>query len=1156
MNLKNLPSPFLCLLVLGLSNGLSGCHPSDPPLFTAVEPDRSGIHFVNTLDETPEKNVMVYEYYYNGGGVAAADFNQDGWCDLYFTGNAVENKLYLNQGGRASTRLQFSDVTERAGVKGRAAWKTGVTVADVNGDGWLDIYVSYSGPVMKEQLYNELYINNGCEKGGVPTFTEKGKEYGLDAPLTFSTQASFFDYDRDGDLDMFLSNHGHRYYSPFFNTQKVRSKRHPQFGNRLYRNDTPLSPPLTRGDGWGVFTEVSEQAGIHGGGLNFGLSACAGDLNGDGWPDLYVTNDFDEQDYLYLNNRDGTFREVIKQATGHTSKFAMGSDLADFNNDLLPDLLVADMLPESLQRQKLLKGADEYDRYALMVDSGFHHQHMRNTLQLHRGNNDEGTPLFSEIGQLAGVYNTDWSWSAWMADLDNDGFKDIFITNGFLRDFTNLDFLKYTFQDASDEAYRKNTILPVYELIKKMPSTKLANFAFRNGQQLTFTNATADWGLDVPLMSFGSVYVDLDNDGDLELVTNNTNDPASVWENHANEIRPHHYVKVQLKGKGLNTFAIGAKVYVEGDSLQQVQELVPSRGFQSSMDYVLNFGLGAKAAPLRVRVVWPDGTESVRNGLLPDTLHVFDQSEAEPKPLLAHEKGSPALFTDYTLSSKLQYQHRNSPFVDFKRELLLPYQLSQSGPFLAAGDVNGDGLDDLFAGAAAGYPARLFIQQADQSFREQATPAFIADQACHDMGSVLFDADGDLDLDLYVVSGGTELPTGAPTLMDRLYLNDGRGQFTRAPRGAIPDEFSNGTCVRAGDFDRDGDLDLYVGSGVEPGSFPFAGFGGILRNDSDPVTHTPRFSLATREVGPDLKSPGMVTDAVWTDWDGDQWPDLVIAGEWMPVRFFKNEQGKLREVQPAGLEHTGGLWSTILADDLDGDGDVDLVVGNAGLNLPWKPTATEPLVMYAADFDENGKVDPIICVSQNGKEYPIASRDELLEQIPALRKKFVYYKDYSQASLTELFDAATLRKARRWEVQTLATSYFLNRGNGTFEVRALPTEAQFSRVNGLLTADYDGDGHPDLLIAGNYYPYRVQYGHSDASLGLMLKGNGKGAFQPVDRKQSGLYIPGDVRSMVALKANDCWRIVIGKNNAGLQVIGWPEQPGSAAPLTANARFKR
>ncbi|MBA4166765.1 MAG: VCBS repeat-containing protein [Chitinophagaceae bacterium] len=1095
--------------------GISGCK-KKPFLFTAVDSSHSHICFENTIEETPQKNVIEYEYYYNGGGVAAADFNNDGLCDLYFTGNASENKLYLNRG-----HLTFQDVTDSAGMKGRPEWKTGVTVADVNGDGWLDVYVSYSGPVKKEQLYDELYINKGCPKGGIPVFVERAKEYGLDAPFTFSTQSAFFDFDRDGDLDMFQCNHGYKYISPFYNTNKVRNQRHPQFGNRLYRNDG------------GHFTEISDSAGIHGGGLNFGLSVCISDLNNDGWPDIYVTNDFEEQDFLYLNTGKNSFRDVTKKSTGHLSRFSMGSDIADFNNDLLQDILVVDMLPETLERQKLLKGPDEYDKYTLMADSGFQYQNMRNTLQLNQGNTKDGVPLFSEIGQLAGIYNTDWSWSPLFADLDNDGYKDIFITNGFLRDFTNLDFLKYTYQEAAEKAHQNNKTLPVYDLIKKMPSTQLAHFAFRNNRDFTFTNATQAWGLDRKMISSGAVYADLDNDGDLELITNNTNEKATIWENHTSELLKNNFIKVRLTGKGKNIFAIGAKVFVNTATSQQVQELSPTRGFQSSVDFVLNFGLGKESKGVSVKVIWPDGTVSVRKNVSVDTLIEMNQSvghvEVDPG-----QPEKPLLFEDCTVQSGISFRHQENDVVDFKKEPLLPYQISKSGPFLSKGDVNGDNLEDFYLGGSAGYAGELFIQQPDHTFVIAQSQPFDADKACEDMGSVFFDADGDHDLDLYVVSGGNQFETGAGELTDRLYINDGRGHFTKAGPGVIPKEYSSGSCVTTADYDRDGDLDLFVGGKILPGNFPLPGYGGILRNDTDRKTGKLKFTVATADVNPDLKSPGMITDALWADLNNDSWPDLIMTGEWMSVKIFINHQGKLEELHDSTLSNTSGLWSKILAGDFDHDGDTDLVIGNAGLNGQWKPTPSEPMTLYAMDFDDNGSIDPVICTRLRGKDFPIASLDEIADKIPSVRKKFIHYKDYSTTSIDNIFSASQIKKAGKWKLQNLQTCYFENEGNGRFTVHPLPLEAQFSKVNGILSEDYDHDGNKDILVTGNFFDYRVQNGRADASFGLLLTGDGKGNFKPVEGLRSGLYARGNIRDMIGLDTGKL--IVIAKNNDSLQVI--------------------
>ena len=1086
-------------------------------LFSQLESNKSGINFNNIINESPEKNVMVYEYYYNGGGVAAADFNNDGLCDLYFTGNAVENTLYLNKGN-----LTFEDVTVQSGVKGRDGWKTGVTVADVNGDGLLDIYVSYSGPVLKENLYDELFINTGLDNNGVPKFIEKAKDYGLDSPFTFTTQATFFDYDNDGDLDMFQINHGSKFYFPYFNTEKLRSQRHPQFSNRLYRNDN------------NKFTEVSEAAMVQGGGLNFGLSACASDINSDGWMDLYVTNDFEEQDYLYLNNKNGTFKDVSKFSTGHTSKFSMGSDIADFNNDLLQDILVVDMLPETLERQKLLKGPDEYEKYNLMITSGFHHQNMRNTLQLNQGNNNDGIPLFSEIGQLAGIYNTDWSWSALMADLDNNGDKDIFITNGFLRDFTNLDFLKYTYQDASEMAYKKNTIMPVFELIKKMPTTKLSNFVYSNNGDLTFENKTKEWGLDFPLMSSGAVYVDLDNDGDLELVTNNTNDKASIWENHSNELIKNNFIKIKLKGTRKNTFGIGSKIFVSQKERKQMQELIPSRGFQSSMDYVLNFGLGKTGGPIDVSIIWPDGTVSeIKNAKINSLLEI-NQAGSIKKDILP--AGSNAkTFIDYTAQSGFLYTHEENRYIDFKSELLLLYQLSMNGPCLAKGDVNNDGLEDVFVGGSAGYVSKIFLQTNKVTFQELKQSSFEADKECEDTGALFFDADNDNDLDLYVVSGGNEFPTGSLMLADRLYINDGKGNF-RKDTNAIPKEFSSGSCVKAADYDRDGDLDLYVGGKINGGKFPSPGYGGILRNETDKKIGKIKFVLATKEVNPVLKDIGMITDANWSDLNGDQWPDLIITGDWMQLKIFINKNGKLNELQNSGLENSSGLWSSILAKDFDNDGDIDFIAGNVGTNLQWKPTIQQPMTLYSLDLDENGKVDPIVCIRLDGKDYPLATRDELLEQIPILKKKFVFYKDYSKADINKIFTEEQLKKAKIFKLENLHTSYIENLGNGKFKIKSLPNEAQFSKVNAILSDDYDNDGKLDVLIAGNFFPYQVQYGKADASYGLLLKGDGKGNFYPVRNDKIGLYANGDVRGMVSLKSKNEELIIIAKNKDNIQVL--------------------
>ena len=1101
---------------------LMGCGhgPSGQPVFTPVGSARTGIAFENTLHESAALNVMNYEYLYNGGGVAAGDFNNDGLCDLYFTGNAVENKLYLNRGG-----LKFEDVTRQAKVTGRQKWKTGVTAADVNGDGWLDLYVCYSGPVPRKGLRNELYLNQGCPKGGVPTFTEVAAAYGLDAPYTFSTHASFFDYDRDGDLDMFLLNHATRFFSPFINTRKLRATRHPQFGNRLYRNDGE------------AFTEVSDAAGIRGNGLNFGLSVSVSDLNDDGWPDIYVTNDYEEQDFLYRNKGDGTFTECAGQSFGHISRFGMGSDIADINNDARPDIVVMDMLPEDNHRQKMLKGPDLYSKYQLMADSGYHRQQMRNTLQLNQGTRPGNVPVFSEIGQLAGISATDWSWASLLADYDNDGYKDLFVTNGYLRDFTNLDFLKYTVEEAREKARKTGTQLEVYELIGKMPSTKISNYLFRNEGGLRFSNQTAAWGLYHPGTSFGAAYADLDNDGDLDLVVNNTNERAGIWENHARERLGNNYLTVRLKGKGRNPFGVGAKVTVELGPHRQVQEVMPSRGYQSSVPPVLHFGLGKAQHVRRVTVAWPDGRLTVREDAAANG--VLEVRQDEPARVLTRgaAEGAETLFRDVPAAAGVAFRHRENPYVDFHHEPLIPYQTSRLGPSLAAGDVNADGLGDFFVGGAAGQPGSLYLMQPDGRFAEAPGQPWRQDAACEDQGAAFLDADGDGDPDLYVVSGGSEFPPGSPLLQDRLYLNGGGGRFSKAPPDALPAEYASGSCVAAADYDRDGDPDLFVGGRSVPGAYPLPSPGGILRNDSDTRTGKIKFTVATPVVNPALRDAGIVTRALWTDFNGDEWPDLLLVGEWMPVLLFENRHGKLVRVTDPSLEATGGWWTAVHGDDFDGDGDTDYVLGNLGTNAPWRASPGEPLALCYGDFDENGRVDPLICHYVQGKSYPVASRDELLEQIPALRKKYVKYIHYADQQLADIFSPAQLQKAVRREVHTLQSSYLENLGNGQFRLRPLPPEAQYSVVQGMASGDYDRDGHRDLLLAGNFHPFRVQQGPFDAGHGLLLRGNGKGGFVPVPWTESGFYAAGDVRDLVSLPGPGGVKIlVLAKNDENVQVV--------------------
>ena len=1096
--------------------------------FEKVAPEQSGIRFFNSITETKDQNVLTYEYYYNGNGVATGDLDQDGLPDLFFTGNQTPSTLYLNKGN-----LVFEDVTAKAGVAGKKAWRTGANIADVNSDGLLDIYVCYSGFGSDADRANQLFINKGNSKEGIPVFEERAAEFGLDAPGTYTSQSVFFDYDQDGDLDMFLLNHAKGFYSPFYNTTRLRHLRHPQFGNRLYRNDE------------GHFKDVSDSAGIFGSGINFGLGISISDLNQDGWPDIMVSNDFNEQDFVYLNNRNGTFREVCKQSFAHMSRSTMGIDIADYNNDLLPDVMATDMLPEDNYRQKILKGGDEYDQQTLMVDSGYGYQYSRNMLQLNRGFTADSLPVFSEIGQLAGVSNTDWSWAALFADFDNDGWKDLFISNGFLRDYTNLDFVKYSvaaaYTDAAKkgldvstrENYEKN--IPLFDLLKQMPTSKISNYIFRNKHDLTFSDESTNWGIAENSVSSGAAYVDLDNDGDLDLVVCNNNEPVGLYRNHARELQKNNYIKISLQGDDKNRFGIGAKVVVYTDSSTQVQEMYPVRGYQSSVDYQLNFGIGKQQHINKIEVTWnANVVTTVQNPAINSTVKI---SKAAAIPVQKNRVANPVLFTDISQSSGIDFVQKENQYVDFKREYLIPFELSKQGPKMCKADVNGDGLEDVYIGGPSGQAGALYVQTNEGKFKRLNNQPWEKDAVCEDVGSLFFDADNDGDADLLVVSGGNEWMVPGVALQDRLYLNDGKGNFTNST-ASLPEEVYSGSCVTAADFDKDGDLDLFIGDRTVPGSYPMTGGNILLRNDWDAVKKQVHFTNITPAAGgKDLFNAGMVSDAVFTDIDKDGWPDLVLAGDWMPVKIFRNEKGKRFTdiTESSGLAKTNGWWSKILPADIDNDGDIDFVMGNMGRNTQYKCNAAEPLVTYAADFNNDGSIDPVMTRFYQGKAFPVHSRDELVEQMPGLNKKFIKYADYGNATLENVLTKEQIDAAQKLYVYQTASVVLINEG-GHFTVKELPMQAQFSCVNGIGYKDYDGDGMKDLLLSGNFFPFRVQQGNNDASIGLLLKGNGKGDFEPVSQKVSGLYIPGDARDMITLKTKGREVMVISKNSGAVQVL--------------------
>jgi enediyne biosynthesis protein E4 len=1096
------------LLKICIPLSLLTCQKRIDSLFTLMGTEETGIDFINRIEEDRTLNILSYEYLYNGGGIAAGDFNNDGLTDLFFTGNQVPNKLFINKGG-----WKFVEIAEQANVSGKEGWKTGVAVADVNGDNLLDVYVCYSGPGTDQSRSNQLFINKG---GDLPTFTDQALEYGLNAQGTYSTQASFFDYDLDGDLDMFLLNHAKITYSPFYNTRKLRNKRHRQYGNQLFRNDK------------GIFKDVSEHAGIHGSAINFGLGVSVSDLNLDGWPDIYVTNDYEEQDFFYLNNHDGTFKECLKETFRHISRFGMGSDVADYNNDALPDVFVADMLPEDSYRQKLLKGPDEYDKYSLLRDSGYHHQNMRNMLQLNLGNSKENIPQFSEIGRLAGVSGTDWSWCPLFVDLDNDGWKDLFVTNGYLRDYTNQDFLKYTFEDYKKTVAAGGQMsFDTMSLIKKIPTTEIANYCFRNTGNLQFKNISDEWGFREKALSNGAIYADLDNDGDQDIIVNNINEQAHVYQNNSSAELKNHFIKIQLIGEGLNASAIGAKVFIRtGDGLQ-LQENFPSRGFQSSMANQLIFGIGSRKIVDEIIVQWPNRTFSKHINVSPDHTVILRQGENSFDSVLVSKPID--LIFHPVINAGIDFKHQENRFVDYKLQYLLPYQLSRNGPCLVREDINGDGYDDFFAGGASGQSGQLFVSQKNSTFLKLAPAPWQVDSLSEDTDGAFLDVDSDGDPDLYVVSGGTEFsPEFGNLLQDRLYINNGNGHFTKS-QGALPREKSNGSCVAFTDFDKDGDLDLFIGGKSLPGYFPLPAYSYLLRNDSK------KGNVKFTDVTPDyLHKPGMINAAVWVDLNNDNWDDLVIAGDFTPILIYENNQGRLTEKEP--VPNSSGMWSRIVADDIDGDGDKDLIAGNLGLNVQFKVSPAEPLTIHYADFNEDGEIDPILSYYIQGKPSVYPSRDEILEQLPHLKRKFVKYADYARANLGDILSADQIKTAKILKVETLHSMLVMNDGAEKFRMVPLPVEAQFSKVNGIVTDDFNHDGLKDILLAGNFFPFRVQLGRSDAGSGLLLSRNSEGEFSCLQFKQTGFYSTGDVRSMIKLKIQNGEYIITGINDDSLKLF--------------------
>jgi hypothetical protein len=1069
---SHLPPRFLTLFIaiIGLITHARAQYTA--PLFELTDPLATGVVFHNTLNEDEERNVLQYQYFYNGGGIAAGDLNNDGLCDLYFCGNDVPDRLYINKGG-----WRFEDISAKAGIYGKTGWSTGAVMADVNADGYLDIYVCRSGKYDTDARRNQLFINNKNN-----TFTERAAEFGLDDPAQ-STMAAFFDYDVDGDLDMFLLNHSVTQYSNF-NVQELRNQRDPMAGNKLYRNDA------------GKFIDVSAQAGIIGNPINFGLGVAITDFNNDGYPDIFCTNDYQEQDFFYLNNANGTFTQILQYATGHTSLFSMGTDFGDINNDGLSDLFVADMLPATNHRQKMLKGPLKFDAYQLGIEYGFHHQLMRNTLQLNNGN---GT--FSEIGMMAGVAATDWSWASLFADFDNDGWQDLFVTNGYRRDFTNMDFLKFTYNDELNKAAAQGKEVDMLDLVNKMPSVKIPNYIYKNNQDLTFSDKSTSWGVDQPSFSNGAVYADLDNDGDLDLAVNNLNDTAFLYRNTASK----GFLTVEFKGTARNPFGIGCKVTVQGDDLFMVRELYPSRGYQSAMESKLYFGLGA-AYLVDVQVEWPGGKKQLFKNVKANSRLIIKEKEAG----IDHNGITPIIqkpLLSMLEPTALPAQYVNNSYIDFKREPLLTFSFSDPGPRMAIGDVNGDGRDDVFYTAAKGKQSLLYMQQTGETLTPAAVQPFMEPNP-HDMSdAVWIDVDSDQDLDLIAVYGGNETELNAVNYKPVMLLNDGKGVFTQSAVG-LPDLHLSASCIRPSDFDQDGDVDLFIGAAILPGKYPLSTSSYLLRNEGGV------FIDVTDFLCPVLRNAGMVTDAQWALLDGDALPDLLVTGLWMPVRvFLQTEEGMEEQIHADGMQSASGWFSCLVPGDVDGDGDTDFLAGNTGLNTPFRATENKPLNLFAMDFDHNGTVDPIIAAYQGDTCYPLVGRDDLLDQINPLKKRFVRYEQYADVSVQEIFPKLDWNAVFKLEANNLATCLLINEGDGVFSVDSLPFEAQMFPVRSATFGDVNRDGRTDLIMAGNRLGVRPDVGRMDAGQGLVILQDENGEWQTAPYLVSGLYAPGEITDM-------------------------------------------
>lgn len=1066
--------------------------PPKDPLFVQLDSAQTGIGFINTVEDGPEYNILTYRNFYNGGGVAIGDINNDGLPDLVLTANLGETKLYLNKGN-----FQFNDITNTSGILSKRGWRTGVTLADVNADGWLDIYICNSGDIKGDNKENELYINQRNN-----TFLEQAKQFGLNDP-GYTTHVSFFDYDLDGDLDCYILNNSFVDVRKF-DLEEVRKVRDTLGGHKLMRNDN------------NHFTDISEMAGIAGTKIAYGLGVSVGDVNNDGYPDIYVSNDFYEKDYLYINQKNGTYKDELPERIAHISSSSMGADIADLNNDGFMDIVTTDMLPEDESRVKTMTRFEQYHIENFKYRYSFHYQYPQNSLQL---NNGDGT--FTETAFLSGIAATDWSWGALSFDFDNDGFKDIFICNGVVRDISDMDF--------SDFLANKENVKKVVEgkerfdfrdFFPYIPSTKLPNYAYINQRNLKFINKSQELGLGEPSFSNGVAYGDLDNDGDMDLVVNNINAPSFVYRNDQNVKTKNHFLKISFKGNPSNPFGTGAWVNLYSGQQKQVLQNMPVRSFQSCMDNKIIFGLGSEAKIDSIQITWPGFKRQTIYNPAPDKELIVYERDALEKESFSPKKQTPFADMGFTWMDSFA-RHTENRYTDFDAEVLIPYMLSTQGPKLAKADVNGDGLEDIYLGGAAGEPGKLMVQTTN-GFKLSIQPALAKDKDFEDAGAAFLDIDKDGDQDLLVASGGYQYDQGSSLLLLRLYINEGKGKFSS---GKLPTVSTNASCVKVCDINKDGYPDVFVGGRGVAGKYGLAGRSYLLMNSNG--------TLSDNTPAP-LKEPGMVTDAAWSDLDKDGYEDLILVGDWMPVTYYMNAKGTIAEKET--VPNSAGLWNCITAADMDNDGDADFLLGNWGLNSQFKASTEKPMELFISDFDDNGTTESAISYYwPDGKSHLYNSKSDITAQLPFLKKKFLRYKDYAGKMPVDVFGADRIKRATIRTIQTLSSSLLLNNGPKQFQLIPLPERLQASAVFSILADDFNRDGKPDMLVSGNFWDIKPDIGRLDANASSLALGDGKGNFSFVNSSESGLDTRGQVRDATIVSVKNKKYIVLARNNDHIKI---------------------